>query len=238
MKRILPFCLFVFGVNLAADAQKKFSEKELIAYDWICYSHSLNDPDDLLSEDTLLLIKSVDKETLEGVPDEEGNQPAEAFTRSWNFYFEPYNDSCDNCLSFSINFIDLKSAALSRYIHVDSALFMSLQTNPELLSEQTVSIRPILDALSEHESLGIQLEGQQENRYFIKRSKGKLVVLQSTKGIYAYEPNGLHEGSWKIRRRKQLLAFISQNNSLEVQFKMERIDDMRMRLVRSNVILR
>lgn len=239
MKTFSIVKLFLFCFLLSATAQKKCSEKELIQYEWICYNKTVDDCRELFFSDTLLLIKSVNNETYEGVVDNTGIVPSDAYTRNWEFNFDVYNDSCNNYLSFSIYYIDLKAAALRRSIAVDSALFNQLKTNPELISDETNHLRPILDALVEQESIQINNNSTPEaSFYYIQRIDKQLISTKTLNRRFIINPSGLGEGEWKIDKKKQLLYFKEPNVFMYYVYKIERIDDLRIRLVSHSILLR
>lgn len=238
MNRILLFCLFVFGVNLALEAQKKLSEKELAAYDWICYNQSVDDWHELLYNDTLLLVKSYNRENLEPILDPEGNEIPNLYSRHWTFDFNEVGDSSKNDRFFSIYWIDLKAAALSRSVLLDSMIFTALKGNPELNSEATTALRPLLDALGEQESIIIRQTENTKNYFYIVRIDSKLVARETLKSRFILTPNGLSEGSWYIDKRQQLLYFKVPDYYIYHMYRIERMDDLHIRLILRGIMLR
>ncbi|WP_341899913.1 hypothetical protein [Fluviicola taffensis] len=235
MKLLLLIC-YCFLV-LPVFSQNKISEKELKRYQWIVYNRNVADSSEIFS-DTLLLVKSYELESLEQITGEDDQKMDELYPRSWRIDFAQNDlDTRGIANEFYVFFIDLRKAAKRRSMEVDSVTYQLLLQDPNAGTSET---SPVLLELAKLQSGDIiQIVDSIHNQfYYIEKTINKLQVLKTLNRRYVYEPKGLNEGFWTFSKRKQLMTFSNEAGGINFLFRVERIDNLRIRLIRTAAILR
>jgi len=226
---LLCYCLLVLPVF----SQNKISEKELKRYEWIVYNRNVADSSEIFS-DTLLLAKSVELESLEQITEDEEEEMGELYPRSWKIDFAQNDlDTIGKTNEFYVFFIDLRKAAKRRSMEVDSVTYQLLLQDPnagtspillELVEMQDGDIIQIVDSI--HDQF-----------YYLEKTINKLRVLKTLNRRYIFEPKGINAGFWTFSKRKQLMTFSNDTKEIKFLFRAERIDNLRIRLIRTATIL-
>ncbi|WP_430405740.1 hypothetical protein [Fluviicola sp.] len=235
MKLLLLLC-YCFLV-LPVFSQNKISEKELKRYQWIVYNKNVADSSEIFS-DTLLLVKSYELESLERITGEDDQEMDELYPRSWRIDFAQDDLEASGIANeFYVFFIDLRKAAKRRSMEVDSVTYQLLLQDP---NAGTSPKSPVLLELAKME-VGdiIQIVDSIHNQfYYIEKTINKLQVLKTLNRRYVYKPKGLNEGFWTFSKRKQLMTFSNEAGGINFLFRAERIDNLRIRLIRTAAVLR
>lgn len=230
---LLCYCLLVLPVF----SQNKISEKELKRYEWIVYNKNVADSSEIFS-DTLLLAKSYELESLEQITEEDDQEMDELYPRSWKIDFAQNDlDTSGKTNEFYVFFIDLRKAAKRRSMEVDSVTYQLLLQDPNAEISETA---PVLLELAKLQSGDIiQIVDSIHNQfYYIEKTINKLQVLKTLNRRYIFEPKGINDGFWTFSKRKQLMTFSTDAKEIKLLFRAERIDNLRIRLIRTTTILR
>lgn len=233
---LLIVTLFSSGMTLS---QKKLKTEDLRHFDWVLYNQYIADSCDVFQSDTLLLIKTYDNNAYEHLSDENGQDIDRNYTDCWNLTLnELSDDSTGNRMEFSVYHIDFRQAAMNKKLEVDSVPFYLLRENPTALSLDSASkIHPVLSMLENGDVVQVTNRSDQ-HFYYIKRSGNQLQLLTTLRQRFVYYPKGLNEGYWSFFKKKQTLTFYDITASIGYVYRVECIDDLRIRLVRTAIELR
>nr|WP_294862476.1 hypothetical protein [uncultured Fluviicola sp.] len=226
----LCYCLLV----LPAVSQNKIPVKELKRYEWIAYNKNVDDSSEIFSSDTLFLAKSVDLESSEQLSGEDNQEIDRLYPRSWrlDLTMNDLDTSAQNN-EFYFFFVDLRIAARRRVMEVDSVSYQLLMQNPTAETPQTRAVLLELANMKTGELIQIT-DSLTHHFYYIEKTTDKLQVLRTLKRRYVFEPKGLNSGFWTFLKGKQLITFSNNTGEMNFLFRVERIDKIRIRLIRMN----
>lgn len=237
MKRLLLFVLLLSsGFSFS---QKKIKTEELRRFDWVLYNQHIADSAEVFYSDTLLLIKTYDNITYEFITDQKGQDISRNYLDCWNLTLNELNeDSTGNRMEFSIYHIDFRQAAMNKKMELDSITFYLLRENLHAASrDSSTKIYSVLHSLENGDV--VQVTNRSDNHfYYIKKSGDQLKLLTTLRQRFIYYPKGLNEGYWSFFKKKQTLTFYDVTASIGYIYRVERIDDLQMRLVRTGFELR
>lgn len=225
MKLILTVCYWLSILPLFS--QNKVSDQELKTHEWIVYNRSVDDSSEIFNADTLLLAKSYKLGSFEQVTDEDNQQIDQRYPRFWRLDFALNDlDTSVRIHEFYVFFIDLRRAAMHRSIEVDSVAYQLLRDNPHAV--------PVSEIEKMQPGDIIQIADSIHNQFFyIEKTGNKLHVLKTLKRRYILNPQGLNDGFWTFSKRKQLITFSNNSGGIQFTFRVERIDHVRIRLIRT-----
>lgn len=220
-------------------SQKKLKADELSRYDWVLYNQRIADSLPVFHSDTLLLAKSYDCVLFEAVQDENGANMSSTYPGCWQLGLSDISDESDaERMEFSIYYIDLRKAAMRRSLELDSITFYLLRENIQTVTlDSTLKIYSVLNTLANGDV--IQITNLSNKKFFyIKRLGDQFIVLTTLKQRFIYYAKGLNEGVWSFSKKDQLLTFSNKAAEIGYIYRAERIDDLRIRLIRSAIELR
>lgn len=234
--------LFLFVVLSSTSvlfSQKKLKTEELSRYDWVLYNQHVEDSLSVFDSDTLLLAKSHDCILFEAVQDENGENVASAYPGCWQLGLSEISDEPDEeRMEFSIHYVDLRKAAIRRSLELDSMTFYLLRENLQTVAlDSTLKIYPVLNTLANGDAIQVTNLSDKKS-FYIKRSGGQFIVLTTIRQRFIYFPKGLNEGFWSFSKKDQLFTFYNTAAEIGYRYRAERIDDIRIRLVRTTIELR
>lgn len=225
---LLCYCLLV----LPLFSQKMVSEQELKRYEWIVYNKNVADSSEIFPSDTLLLVKSYELESLEPLTGEDGQRIDKLYPRCWRLDLtlnEP--DTSGQVNEFYFHFIDLHKAAVRKSMEVDSATYQLIRKNPNIVRSETAPVLIELDNMQNGDV--IQMVDPYHQFYYLEKTGNKLRVLNTLNKRVILEPKGIAEGFWTFSKKDQLITFSNEAREIHFLFRVERIDKIRIRLIRT-----
>lgn len=224
---LLCYCLVVLSVF----AQNKITEQELKRYEWIICNKNVADSSEIFGSDTLVLAKSYDLESLEEINGETGQKMAALYPRDWRIDFSPdESGGKDQLNEFFVFFIDLRQAAKRQSMEVDSATYQLIL---QALTPGTLEMTPSISELGQMQSGDIIqiIDSFHHQSYYIEKTGNQFQVLKTLKKRYFLEPKGIREGFWTLSKRKQLINLSTGMSEINFLFRIERLDQLRIRLI-------
>lgn len=232
MKPVFTFIVCSIGLNVFA--QKKISSNELKCFDWLVYNLIVADSNQIFESDTLMLVKFYDLETFDDVQLNDNETVSSYYSNSWNLSFSNYKfGSTVDSNEFHLFYIDLHQAALRKKLTVDSISFVGLRNNPNDFTSESPKIRSVLDNLENGDIIEI-ISSIHNASFHLEKRNNAFKVLDAQKGRFIHYPKGINSGFWILSKSNQTLEFLSESRDVEYKYRIERIDDIRIRLIRIN----
>lgn len=234
LMKTLFFIVALFSIGFTLS-QNKIKIEDLSRFDWVLYNKPITDSTEIFRSDTLLLIRTYDNTRDEYIRDEKGQNIVSYYPGYWELILnDPYADSTGNNMEFSIYHINLRQAAMNKKLELDSITFYLLRENlTTIAADSTLKICPVLNTLENGDIIQVTNRSD-KGLYYIKKSDDQLKLLTTLNKRFINHPKGLNEGNWKLDKKRQLINFSYPDNCFGFRYKIEIIDDLRIRLIKQS----
>ena len=227
MSLCLCYCLLV----LPLFSQNRISVEELKRYEWIVYNTNVDDSSEIFISDTLFLAKSYEMESFDPIIGEDNQQINQQYDRCWRIDLtDNYLDTSGQVNEFSLFFIDIRQASMSKSIEVDSATYHLLHEDPNAVTSEMTPVALELEKMLIGDLIEM-IDSLHNRSFYIEKTVNKLRVIKTLRRRFILYPIGINGGFWTFSKRNQLITFSDDTNGIKFLYRVERIDKIRIRLI-------